>query len=147
MFKLARHKLYMYMIKKILRYSAVQLTALKLSHTGHRYWSNELDVLQVLELRLVESQILHEEAPSEQGSSTVEPCRHNGASVHGGTGNTDTSPVYNFNLSFEELSNVGLDEPPRHANPTWMVSISQVLAILFSSHSILDICFNISCPL
>lgn len=96
----------------------------------------------------MESQILHEEAPSEQGSSTVEPCRHTGASVHGGAGNTDTSPVYNFNLSFEELSNVGLDEPPRHANPTWPVSVSsQVFTILFSGHSYLDICFNISCPL
>uniref|UniRef100_A0A8C1TV06 Kinase D-interacting substrate 220b n=1 Tax=Cyprinus carpio TaxID=7962 RepID=A0A8C1TV06_CYPCA len=79
----------------------------------------------VIELRHVESQIVHEEAPSEQGSSTVghvESCRHTGASVHGGVGNTDTSPMYNFNLSFEELSNVGLDEPPRHSNPLWMVS-------------------------
>lgn len=99
----------------------------------------------------MESQILHEEAPSEQGSSTVghvEPCRHTGASALGGTGNTDTSPMYNFNLSFEELSNVGLEEPPRQANPTWMVSVSsQVLAIFFSSHYISDICFNISCLL
>uniref|UniRef100_A0A673I0L9 Kinase D-interacting substrate of 220 kDa-like n=1 Tax=Sinocyclocheilus rhinocerous TaxID=307959 RepID=A0A673I0L9_9TELE len=77
----------------------------------------------VIELRHVENQILHEEAPSEQGSSTVghvESCRHTGASVHGEVGNTDTSPMYNFNLSFEELSNVGLDVPPRHPNPSWM---------------------------
>uniref|UniRef100_A0A673MP92 Uncharacterized protein n=1 Tax=Sinocyclocheilus rhinocerous TaxID=307959 RepID=A0A673MP92_9TELE len=81
----------------------------------------------VIELRHVENQILHEEAPSEQGSSMVghvESCRQTGAPVHGGVGNTDTSPMYNFSLSFEELSNVGLDEPPRHSNPTWMVSIS-----------------------
>ncbi|XP_048062318.1 kinase D-interacting substrate of 220 kDa B isoform X5 [Megalobrama amblycephala] len=96
----------------------------------------------VLELRLVESQILHEEAPSEQGSSTVEPCRHNGASVHGGTGNTDTSPVYNFNLSFEELSNVGLDEPPRHANPTWMATTHRTpsMSSLNSQESSNEIC-------
>lgn len=85
-------------------------------------------------MRHVENQVLHEEAPSEQGSITVgnvEPCRHTGAAVQGGAGNTDTSPMYNFNISFEELSNVGLEEPPRHANTTWMVSISlQALAIL-----------------
>uniref|UniRef100_A0A671NDT2 Kinase D-interacting substrate of 220 kDa-like n=1 Tax=Sinocyclocheilus anshuiensis TaxID=1608454 RepID=A0A671NDT2_9TELE len=81
----------------------------------------------VIELRHVENQILNEEAPSEQGSSTVghvESCRHTGASVHGEVGNTDTSPMYNFNLSFEELSNVGLDEPPRHSNPSWMANES-----------------------
>lgn len=74
----------------------------------------------------MENQILHEEAPSEQGSTVghVESCRHTGASVHGGVGNTDTSPMYNFNLSFEELSNVGLDEPPRQSNPSWIVSVS-----------------------
>ncbi|XP_051730050.1 kinase D-interacting substrate of 220 kDa B isoform X5 [Ctenopharyngodon idella] len=96
----------------------------------------------VLELRLVESQILHEEAPSEQGSSTVEPCRHTGASVHGATGNTDTSPVYNFNLSFEELSNVGLDEPPRHANPTWMATTHRTpsMSSLNSQESSNEIC-------
>lgn len=49
----------------------------------------------VIELRHVENHILHEEAPSEQGSSMVghvEPCRHNGAPVHGGVVNTDHSP-------------------------------------------------------
>ncbi|XP_067273656.1 kinase D-interacting substrate of 220 kDa B isoform X4 [Pseudorasbora parva] len=99
----------------------------------------------VLDLRLVESQILHEEAPSEQGSSTagqVEPCRHAGASAHGGTGNTDTSPVYNFNLSFEELSNVGLEEPPRHAHPPWMATTHRTpsMSSLNSQESSNEIC-------
>ncbi|KAG1964051.1 kinase D-interacting substrate of 220 kDa B isoform X5 [Pimephales promelas] len=99
----------------------------------------------VLELRLVESQILHEEAPSEQGSSTVghvEPCRHTGASALGGTGNTDTSPMYNFNLSFEELSNVGLEEPPRQANPTWMATTHRTpsMSSLNSQESSNEIC-------
>lgn len=74
----------------------------------------------VMELRQVESQVLHEEAPSEQGS--IEPSRHAGSSALRGVGNTDTSPMYNFNLSFEELSNVGIDEPPRHVAPAWMAT-------------------------
>ncbi|XP_042633765.1 kinase D-interacting substrate of 220 kDa B isoform X3 [Cyprinus carpio] len=99
----------------------------------------------VIELRHVESQIVHEEAPSEQGSSTVghvESCRHTGASVHGGVGNTDTSPMYNFNLSFEELSNVGLDEPPRHSNPLWMAATHRTpsMSSLNSQESSNEIC-------
>ncbi|KAL0964954.1 hypothetical protein UPYG_G00274860 [Umbra pygmaea] len=73
----------------------------------------------VLEMRHVESQVLHEETPSEVGSSVAghaEP-RRQVAPPHAGTANLDaTSPMYSFNLSFEELSNVGLDEPPRHSN-------------------------------
>ncbi|XP_041721793.1 kinase D-interacting substrate of 220 kDa B isoform X4 [Coregonus clupeaformis] len=77
----------------------------------------------VLEMRQVESQVLHEEAPSEVDSSMVghgEP-RRQVAPPHAGAANLDAnSPMYSFNLSFEELSNVGLDEPPRHSNNTWM---------------------------
>ncbi|XP_051501195.1 kinase D-interacting substrate of 220 kDa B isoform X1 [Myxocyprinus asiaticus] len=100
----------------------------------------------VMELRHVESQILHEEAPSEQGSSMgghVEPCRHTGASIHrGAAGNTDTSPMYNFSISFEELSNVGLDEPPRHANPAWMATNHRTpsMSSLNSQESSNEIC-------
>ena len=76
-------------------------------------------------MRHVESQVLHEEAPSEVDSSVVghgEP-RRQVAPPHAGTANlAANSPMYSFNLSFEELSNVGLDEPPRHSNNTWMVS-------------------------
>uniref|UniRef100_A0A9J7YYW1 Kinase D-interacting substrate 220b n=1 Tax=Cyprinus carpio carpio TaxID=630221 RepID=A0A9J7YYW1_CYPCA len=99
----------------------------------------------VIELRHVENHILHEEAPSEQGSSMVghvEPCRHNGAPVHGGVVNTDTSPMYNFSLSFEELSNVGLDEPPRHSNPPWMATTHRTpsMSSLNSQESSNEIC-------
>uniref|UniRef100_A0A4W5RCR1 Kinase D-interacting substrate 220b n=1 Tax=Hucho hucho TaxID=62062 RepID=A0A4W5RCR1_9TELE len=77
----------------------------------------------VLEMRHVESQVIHEEAPSEVDSSVVghgEP-RRQVAPPHAGAANLDVnSPMYSFNLSFEELSNVGLDEPPRHRNNTWM---------------------------
>ncbi|XP_020310885.1 kinase D-interacting substrate of 220 kDa B isoform X6 [Oncorhynchus kisutch] len=77
----------------------------------------------VLEMRHVESQVLHEEAPSEMGSSVMghgEP-RRQVAPPQVGAANLDAnSPMYSFNLSFEELSNVGLDEPPRNSNNTWM---------------------------
>ncbi|XP_024233508.1 kinase D-interacting substrate of 220 kDa B isoform X1 [Oncorhynchus tshawytscha] len=77
----------------------------------------------VLEMRHVESQVLHEEAPSEMGSSVTghgEP-RRQVAPPQAGAANLDAnSPMYSFNLSFEELSNVGLDEPPRNSNNTWM---------------------------
>ncbi|KAL0164697.1 hypothetical protein M9458_040450, partial [Cirrhinus mrigala] len=95
-------------------------------------------------LRHVENQILHEEAPSEQGSTVghVESCRHTGASVHGVVGNTDTSPMYNFNLSFEELSNVGLDEPPRQSNPSWIATTHRTpsMSSLNSQESSNEIC-------
>uniref|UniRef100_A0A4W5MEU7 Kinase D-interacting substrate 220b n=1 Tax=Hucho hucho TaxID=62062 RepID=A0A4W5MEU7_9TELE len=77
----------------------------------------------VLEMRHVESQVLHEEAPSEVGSSVAGhgEVRRQVAPPHTGAANLDAnSPMYSFNLSFEELSNVGLDEPPRHSNNTWM---------------------------
>ncbi|XP_064846789.1 kinase D-interacting substrate of 220 kDa B isoform X4 [Oncorhynchus masou masou] len=77
----------------------------------------------VLEMRHVESQVLHEEAPSEMGSSVAghgEP-RRQVAPPQAGAANLDAnSPMYSFNLSFEELSNVGLDEPPRNSNNTWI---------------------------
>lgn len=92
--------------------------------------------VQVMDLRHLESQVMHEEAPSEQGSSMVghgETSRNRGTSGHGGPANTDTSPMYNFNLSFEELSNVGLDELQRNPNPPWMVSLLfNLWKILFS---------------
>ena len=82
-----------------------------------------LSVFQVLEMRHVENQMLHEEAHSEQGSSVGENVRRASAPPHAGAANPDGSPMYSFNLSFEELSNVGLDEQPRiPSNPPWMVS-------------------------
>lgn len=77
-------------------------------------------VPQVLEQRQVESQLLQEECVrvSEQGSSAlVQPelppvC-------------TATAPQsnlqYSLNLSFEELSTAGLEEPARPAINHWMV--------------------------
>uniref|UniRef100_A0A3Q3FIS8 Kinase D-interacting substrate 220b n=1 Tax=Labrus bergylta TaxID=56723 RepID=A0A3Q3FIS8_9LABR len=77
----------------------------------------------VLDMRIIESQVLQEEAASEQGSVVgrhTEAGRRAVAPPHAGAANTDASPMYSFNLSFEELSNVGLDEPARHGNMPWM---------------------------
>ncbi|CAJ1077810.1 kinase D-interacting substrate of 220 kDa B isoform X4 [Xyrichtys novacula] len=77
----------------------------------------------VLDMRLIESQVLQEEAASEQGSVVgghSEAGRRAVAPPLAGAANTDASPMYSFNLSFEELSNVGLDETARHGNIQWM---------------------------
>ncbi|XP_017311813.1 kinase D-interacting substrate of 220 kDa B isoform X1 [Ictalurus punctatus] len=99
----------------------------------------------VMDLRHLESQVMHEEAPSEQGSSMVghgETSRNRGTSGHGGPANTDTSPMYNFNLSFEELSNVGLDELQRNPNPPWMNTTHRTpsMSSLNSQESSNEIC-------
>uniref|UniRef100_A0A4W6FY12 Kinase D-interacting substrate 220b n=1 Tax=Lates calcarifer TaxID=8187 RepID=A0A4W6FY12_LATCA len=67
--------------------------------------------------------VLHEEAASEQGSVVGghnEAGRRAVAPPHAGAANPDASPMYSFNLSFEELSTVGLDETARHGNMQWM---------------------------
>ncbi|XP_078029702.1 kinase D-interacting substrate of 220 kDa B isoform X6 [Epinephelus lanceolatus] len=77
----------------------------------------------VLDMRHIESQVLHEEAASEQGSLVgghTETGRRAVALPHAGAANADGSPMYSFNLSFEELSTVGLDEAQRHGNMQWM---------------------------
>ena len=68
----------------------------------------------------MESQVLQDDAASEQGSMAAPRAA---APPHVGVANADgSSPMYNFNLSFEELSNLGLEEPPRTSNLQWMVS-------------------------
>ncbi|XP_061560470.1 kinase D-interacting substrate of 220 kDa B isoform X1 [Phycodurus eques] len=79
----------------------------------------------VLEMRQVESQVLYEEAASEQGSvAGVHPEVGRRATAPPRTGNapSDMSPMYSFTLSFDDLSTIGLDEqpPPRYANAQWM---------------------------
>ncbi|XP_064195872.1 kinase D-interacting substrate of 220 kDa B isoform X4 [Anguilla rostrata] len=96
----------------------------------------------VMELRHVESQAMHEVAGSEQGSSVAghaDPARRAGPPHHE---NPDASPMYHFNLSFEELSNVGLEEPPRHSIPPWTVTTHRTpsMSSLNSQESSNDIC-------
>uniref|UniRef100_UPI003AAD82D9 kinase D-interacting substrate of 220 kDa B-like n=1 Tax=Centroberyx gerrardi TaxID=166262 RepID=UPI003AAD82D9 len=99
----------------------------------------------VLDMRHVESQVLHEETASEQGSIVaghVEAGRRAVAPPHAGAANPDASPMYSFNLSFEELSNVGLDEAPRHSNLQWMAAPPRTASMtsLNSQESSNDIC-------
>uniref|UniRef100_A0A672IWG8 Kinase D-interacting substrate 220b n=1 Tax=Salarias fasciatus TaxID=181472 RepID=A0A672IWG8_SALFA len=77
----------------------------------------------ILDMRHTESQVLHEEAASEQGSVVgvaSEMGRRAVAPPLAGAANPDTSPMYNFNLSFEELSTVGLDDAARQGGAQWM---------------------------
>ncbi|XP_070782226.1 kinase D-interacting substrate of 220 kDa B isoform X3 [Enoplosus armatus] len=98
----------------------------------------------VLDLRHIESQVLHEDAASEQGSVVgvhAEAGRRAVAPPHAGAA-TDASPMYSFNLSFEELSTVGLDEPARHGNMQWMGGAHRTASMtsLNSQESSNDIC-------
>lgn len=71
----------------------------------------------------MESQ-MNEESVSEQGSVVgvaTEVGKRTKAPPSTGTGNMEASPMYSFNLSFEELSGAGLEEPARPGNPSWMV--------------------------
>lgn len=85
------------------------------------FFSFLLLLLKVLDMRHIESQVLQEEAASEQGSVLAghsEGGRRALAPPHAGAA---SSEMYSFNLSFEELSTAGLEEP-RHGNVAWMVS-------------------------
>ncbi|KAJ3606221.1 hypothetical protein NHX12_025741 [Muraenolepis orangiensis] len=66
----------------------------------------------IVDMRIVESQVLQDDVASEQGSVAAPRAV---ALPHDGT-----SPMYSFNMSFDELSNLGLEEPPRHSNLQWM---------------------------
>ncbi len=74
-----------------------------------------------MEQRHAESQALLQDeshAASEQGSSAHhgEPSRRSGGAQH-------EAAAFSLNLSFEELSGAGLEEPPRHSNNShWPVS-------------------------
>ncbi|XP_041827164.1 kinase D-interacting substrate of 220 kDa B isoform X2 [Melanotaenia boesemani] len=95
----------------------------------------------VMEQRHAESQsVLQDEsrAASEQGSSVLhgEPSRRSGGIQH-------ETPAFSLNLSFEELSGVGLEEPPRRSNnPHWPVANHRTssMSSLNSQESSNDIC-------
>uniref|UniRef100_A0AAY4AL72 KAP NTPase domain-containing protein n=1 Tax=Denticeps clupeoides TaxID=299321 RepID=A0AAY4AL72_9TELE len=80
----------------------------------------------VMEQRQLESQLLSEdsragsELESSVGGVQTDTHRRSGAQQDG-TLNPEGGIRYSLNLSFEELSNVGLDEPQRHSNPHWAV--------------------------
>ncbi|KAM4542230.1 kinase D-interacting substrate of 220 kDa B isoform 4-T5 [Odontesthes bonariensis] len=95
----------------------------------------------VMEQRHAENQAaLQDEsrAASEQGSSVLhgEPSRRSGGAQH-------EAPAFSLNLSFEELSGVGLEEPPRRShNSHWPVANNRTssMSSLNSQESSNDIC-------
>ncbi|XP_028993933.1 kinase D-interacting substrate of 220 kDa B isoform X1 [Betta splendens] len=95
----------------------------------------------VMEQRHAESQALLQDesrAASEQGSSVHhgEPVRRPGRAQH-------EAGTYSLNLSFEELSGAGLEEPARHANTShWPVANHRTssMSSLNSQESSNDIC-------
>ncbi|XP_033967148.1 kinase D-interacting substrate of 220 kDa B-like isoform X2 [Pseudochaenichthys georgianus] len=95
----------------------------------------------VMELRHAESHALIQDesrAASEQGSSVHhgEPSRRSGGAQH-------EAAAFSLNLSFEELSGAGLEEPPRHSNNThWPVANLRAssMSSLNSQESSNDIC-------
>uniref|UniRef100_A0A673CQ07 Uncharacterized protein n=1 Tax=Sphaeramia orbicularis TaxID=375764 RepID=A0A673CQ07_9TELE len=96
----------------------------------------------VVEQRHAESQALLQDesgAASEQGSSVhhVEPSRRSAGAQH-------EAAAFSLNLSFEELSGAGLEEPPRHSNSNthWPVVNHRTASMssLNSQESSNDIC-------
>lgn len=95
---------------------------------------------KVIEQRLSESQaVLQDEsrAASEQGSSVHhgEPSRRSGGPQH-------EAAAFSLNLSFEELSGVGLEEAPRRRDSShWPVSFS--VGSLNISHIYVHTCMDV----
>ncbi|XP_037652107.1 kinase D-interacting substrate of 220 kDa B isoform X2 [Sebastes umbrosus] len=95
----------------------------------------------VMEQRHAESQALLQDesrAASEQGSSVHhgEPSRRSGGAQH-------EAAAFSLNLSFEELSGAGLEEPQRHSNTShWPVANLRTssMSSLNSQESSNDIC-------
>lgn len=95
----------------------------------------------VMEQRYAESQALLQDesrAASEQGSTVHhgEPSRRSGRGQH-------EVAAFNLNLSFEELSGAGLEEPPRrNSNSHWQVANHRTssMSSLNSQESSNDIC-------
>uniref|UniRef100_A0A8C3AHU7 Kinase D interacting substrate 220 n=1 Tax=Cyclopterus lumpus TaxID=8103 RepID=A0A8C3AHU7_CYCLU len=95
----------------------------------------------VMELRHTETQALLQDesrAASEQDSSL-----HHGESSRRSGGAQHEAAAFSLNLSFEELSGAGLEEPPRHSNNShWPVTNlhTSSMSSLNSQESSNDIC-------
>lgn len=94
---------------------------------------------QVMEQRHAESQALlldESRAASEQGSSVhhAEPTRRSG-------GVQQEAAAFNLNLSFEELSGAGLEEPPRYCNNSqWPVCLLLKSLVEINHNSVCELC-------
>uniref|UniRef100_A0A8C2BPG5 Kinase D-interacting substrate 220a n=1 Tax=Cyprinus carpio TaxID=7962 RepID=A0A8C2BPG5_CYPCA len=99
----------------------------------------------VLEQRHVENQLLHDEsrACGEQGSSVLtQPEPHRPSEAPQDVTINPENFTYSLNLSFEELSGMGLEEPPRQHNAHWLANTHRTASIssLNSQESSNDIC-------
>ncbi|XP_012678836.2 kinase D-interacting substrate of 220 kDa B isoform X3 [Clupea harengus] len=101
----------------------------------------------VMEQRHAESQPLHDDSRtgSELGSivgGPVEPSRRPGGPPDAAALPSEEAMRYSLNLSFEELSNVGLEEPPRHSSSHWTAPnhMTTSMTSLNSQESSNDIC-------
>lgn len=92
-----------------------------------------------MEQRHAESQALlldESRAASEQGSSVhhAEPTRRSG-------GVQQEAAAFNLNLSFEELSGAGLEEPPRYCNNSqWPVCLLLKSLVEINHNSVCELC-------
>uniref|UniRef100_A0A8C1ID63 Kinase D-interacting substrate 220a n=1 Tax=Cyprinus carpio TaxID=7962 RepID=A0A8C1ID63_CYPCA len=99
----------------------------------------------VLEQRHVENQLLHDEsrACGEQGSSVLtQPEPHRPSEAPQDVTINPENFTYSLNLSFEELSGMGLEEPARQHNAHWLANTHRTASIssLNSQESSNDIC-------
>uniref|UniRef100_A0A672SS43 Kinase D interacting substrate 220 n=1 Tax=Sinocyclocheilus grahami TaxID=75366 RepID=A0A672SS43_SINGR len=99
----------------------------------------------VLEQRHVENQLLRDEsgACSEQGSSVLTQLEpHRPSEAPQDMAINPENFTYSLNLSFEELSGVGLEEPARQHNAHWLANTHRTPSIssLNSQESSNDIC-------
>uniref|UniRef100_A0A671K4Y1 Uncharacterized protein n=1 Tax=Sinocyclocheilus anshuiensis TaxID=1608454 RepID=A0A671K4Y1_9TELE len=99
----------------------------------------------VLEQRHVENQLLRDEsgACSEQGSSVLTQLKpHRPSEAPQDMAINPENFTYSLNLSFEELSGVGLEEPARQHNAHWLANTHRTPSIssLNSQESSNDIC-------
>ncbi|XP_051502627.1 kinase D-interacting substrate of 220 kDa B-like isoform X2 [Myxocyprinus asiaticus] len=99
----------------------------------------------VLEQRHMESQLLHDEsgACSEQGSSMVTQSElHRPSKAAQDVTINPENFTYSLNLSFEELSSLGLEEPARQHNAHWLANNHRTASMssLNSQESSNDIC-------
>lgn len=84
----------------------------------------------------MENQLLHDEsgACSEQGSSVlIQPQPHRPSEASQDVTVNPENFAYSLNLSFEELSGVGLEEPARQHNVHWLVRVTAVHTNAFTS--------------
>ncbi|KAJ8353142.1 hypothetical protein SKAU_G00207090 [Synaphobranchus kaupii] len=95
----------------------------------------------VMELRHIETQAVHEDPHGGGEAGHGDRVTRPGVAHEGGA-NRDSSLSYSLNLSFEELSNAGLEETYKPNHTPWMASTHQTgsTTSLNSQESSADVC-------